>query len=124
MKYIRTETGKYEVTNNKFGIIEENGKFKKFCENMGHTWYSELEVVKQSDKLEKLCDGFYNDILGEGAFNFDPLYLYVDFEDFSDDYIGYRVHDDWTGNGYGFIKTNKGLIFVAKMNDDEVLELI
>lgn len=82
------------------------------------------KIIKQSENLEELCDGFYNDILGDGIFNFDGLYIYNDFENFIDDWFGYRTYDDWRGNGYGFIKTSKGLIYVAKMNENGELVLI
>ena len=113
--YIRTKDGVYKVSkelNN--GTYLVKGK-----------WHIEKDkVITQSENLEKLCDGYYNDILGDSLFNFDGLYIYNDFESFKDDWIGYRTYDNWKGNGYGFIKTDKGLIYVAKMNDKGMLELI
>ena len=110
MKYVRTKKGIYEAIK----LIRDGSFFDAYDET----------ILQEDDTIEELCDGFYNDILGEGIFNFDPLYMYLNFEDFKDDFIGYRVHDGWTGNGYGFIKTDRGLIYVAKMDSEGKLELI
>ena len=116
--FVRTENGIYET-------IKCLGDGSCYCNNGNKNKYiSSFEILKQSDTIEELCDGFYNDILGDGYFNFDSLYIYNDFESFKDDWLGYRTHDNWEGDGYGFIKTSKGLIYVAKMNSKGELELI
>ena len=123
MKYIRTKNGIYEV-------VEDNNKewgkqiVVKFPKNLNMKLADvKDQILKQADTIEELCDGFYNDILGDGYFNFDGLYIYNDFESFKEDWKAYRVHDNWEGDGYGFIKTPKGLIYVAKMNNIGDLEL-
>ena len=126
MKYVRTKEKVYEV-------VEENERYYKCCYDDGSiTLVAKFDndvngfskALKTADNLTDLCDGFYNDILGDGCFNFDGLYIYNDFESFKDDWLGYRTHDNWEGDGYGFIKTPKGLIYVVKMNDKGELELI
>lgn len=104
---------------------ENKGNYSEYDDKGGHScvFIEEKDILDQSENLEDLCDGFYNDILGEGTFNFDDLYIYIGFESFREDFIGYRTYDNWDGDGYGFIKTSEGLIYVAKMNDKGELEL-
>ena len=116
--YIRTEDGVYLVDE------ERETYFIKLSKNGFENYVPREKVIKTADTIDELCDGFYNDILGDGYFNFDSLYIYNDFESFKDDWLGYRTHDNWEGDGYGFIKTPKGLIYVVKMNDKGELELI
>ena len=134
--YIRTKDNIYEVTNNKYGVIEENGVFKIHCENMGHHWYSELEVIKQSENLEELCDEFCyikNGVVSQ--------YLTIDFKFKRDDEFC-ALRNKLTANGIAEISkgiskyelengelkfaiwTSKGLIYVAKMDNEGKLELI
>ena len=117
--YIRTIMGSiYKVDNNKYGVIEENGIFKKYCENMGHSWYSELVATKQSENLEELCDEFVIAFENKMPFLFDLIY--------EDDKIllkelAYRYRG---ATIYGAIWTSKGLIYVAKIDDKGELELL
>lgn len=132
MKYIRTKDSVYEVNS----YIEQNGKIVEFqsvkyidkndkTTTISMKKFYKEEILKEADTIEELCDGFYNDILNDfDCFGFDRLYIYNDFESFKSDWIGYRIHDNWQGNGYGFIKTDKRLIYVAKMNEKGELELI
>ena len=77
------------------------------------------QVIGQFENLEKLCDGFYID---EGnGFSFYKENAYEDFEEAKE---VFKKEFDNTSTLYGFIKTRKGLIYVAKMNDKESLELI
>lgn len=121
-KFIRTKYGIYEVESE---YLDNDGKWIGY-NIVGNDIAIILrtQVIKEADTVEELCDGFYNDILGDGAFNFDGLYIYNDFESFKGDWKAYRIYDDWEGNGYGFIKTGKGLIYVAKMNDKGEFELL
>lgn len=125
MKYIRTKDGRIaEVKDNMF--VKQSDVLRLVYKDSPCicVLQGEDEIIAQADTPEELCDGFYNDILGEGIFNFDELYMYKDFESFKDDWNSYRIYDNWSGNGYGFIKTDKGLIYVAKMNEKGELELI
>ena len=127
-KYIRTIDGIYEYNNSY--IIENDTLYLVVFDDVYTDYgvngkYSKGKILNQADTIEELCDGFYNDILNDfDCFGFDKLYIYHDFESFKDGWISYRVHDNWKGNGYGFIKTDKGLIYVAKMNEEGELKLI
>ena len=107
MKYIRTKDGIYKVeseTYNKQGyyidIYEEDVILKK-------------RVIKQSENLEELCDRFVvidketKEVMNIVSFlEYAKLWAYCKY------------------NIYGAIWTDKGLIYVAKMNDKGELELI
>ena len=121
--YIRTIMGSiYKVDNNKYGVIEENGIFKKYCENMGHSWYSELVATNQSENLEELCDEFVVEVKDKMPFVSDMFFINEkeqkeDIKALAEYYKGYE-------NFYGAIWTSKGLIYVAKINDKGELELL
>lgn len=118
MKYVRTKDGIYDTTK---GLYTPS--IKMFA--IGTKTIYDDDIIKQADTIEELCDGFYNDILNDfDCFGFDSLYMYMDFDTFKSDWSGYRNQDDWNGDGYGFIKTDKGLIYVAKLNDKGELELL
>lgn len=130
MSYIRTIMGSiYKVDNNKYGVIEENGIFKKYCENMGHSWYSELVATNQSENLEKLCDEFV-------MTHYFPETNYTKCEVLKEDkdlmIKAVRLKKQHNKdeelknefNIYGAIWTSKGLIYVAKMDNKGKLELI
>ena len=147
MKYIRTTMGSiYKVDNSKYGVIEENGIFKKYCENMGHSWYGELVAIKQSDTIEELCDGFIGlttkDFPNRPDIEPDIYYFNKPFEfQYGENIFKHlklidvelKNQNGWCYSTkewfkscdiYGFIRTDKGLIYVAKLNDKGELELI
>lgn len=75
-------------------------------------------IVKQADTIEELCDMF---IVDEGletpmtCGNFEELKYWFDYN---------KRHQYRINNCYGAIWTDKGLIYVAKINDTGELELI
>ena len=73
---------------------------------------TEKLVVKTADTIEELCDGFYAD---DGSIE---TYNKNEFNRFQDYIL------DTGFDGYGFIKTDKGLIYVAKMDSEGKLVLI
>ena len=79
------------------------------------------KILKQSENLEEVCDGFYID---DGKQEICINDMYTHFNTFKNDMRYYK--NCCVGNyiGYGFIKTDKGLIYVAKMNENGELELI
>ena len=126
MKYIRTQSGVYELI---WDIIEKNDK-TYIIEKYDGCVYEE-EVLKQSDTIKELCDEFvavntkYNscrltDIRREKYYEPRiPMYYAGEHtHDFVDDYIKNK------GLIYGAIWTDKGLIYVAKMNGKGELELL
>ena len=77
------------------------------------------EPIIEADTIEELCDGFYIDKCKE-EFLLDEM--------FDDCWYDFNLYfKDCAKSGidvYGFIKTDKGLIYVAKINDKGELELI
>jgi hypothetical protein len=96
MKYIRTKDGIYEYVDydNECIIPSPIIKYKNKL-----THCSECNIIKQADTIEELCD-----VIVCNA-----------------DYKGKA--EDLYFNIYGAIWTEKGLIYVAKMNDKGELEL-
>ena len=115
--YIRTKDGIYEVDKNSKG----NEDFLWVKTNEANivqlVWLN--CILKQSENLEELCDGFYIDKCKE-EFLLDEM--------FDDCWYDFNLYfKDCAKSGidvYGFIKTDKGLIYVAKINDKGELELI
>lgn len=106
MKYIRTKDGIY-----KWGTFNFVGKNieKEFFSKPSNTIF-QSEVLSESDTVEELCDEFViinNENEMEVIHNFN----------FAKNSCIYDVL-------YGAIWTDKGLIYVAKMNDTGELELL
>ena len=76
-------------------------------------------ILKESDTIEELCDGFYIDKCKE-EFLYDEIFdeCWYDFNPY---------FKECAKNGidvYGFIKTDKGLQYIAKLNSKGELELL
>ena len=113
MKYIRTEDGIYEIDNNKYSVVELNGHqlLHMKVDNKGliHREY----ILKQANTIEELCDEF---VVIHKELNRNHT-IHKSF--------GFVKLEHNTGNKiFGAIWTNKGLIYVAKMNDKGELELL
>jgi len=116
--YIRTKDGVYKVvdtyeTKYVVGYTEDGFEISIYKEN----------VISQSENLEELCDEF---VLIEPRDDGGKKYSHRDKESFIRDYIGYEHIDIVLSyyTIYGAIWTDKGLIYVAKMNEKGELELI
>ena len=119
MKYIRTNGGIYEIVD--FDdkciipcpIIRMNGRL---------THCSDYKELSQADTIEELCDecisvlenGKGSHIWHESEFEEKTPYLFHNARMFKED-------DEII---YGAIWTDKGLIYVAKMNEKGELELL
>ena len=109
MKYIRTKDGR--ILRVPFTKEEYDDAFPNTnmpYEKWFNLWVYDVEIIKQADTIEELCD----------------CYSY-DTETVKD----YLVARSWKLHNlereiYGCIKTDKGLIYVAKMNDKGELELL
>jgi hypothetical protein len=66
-------------------------------------------AIKRADTIEELCDEFV------GISDDKPQMLR---------FVPYACAQYWNGGVYGAIWTDKGLIYVAKMNDKGELELL
>ena len=79
------------------------------------------DIIKQANTIEELCDGFFLKIYGND-FSRDAIGSRDTFKQFKEAYSFYKNHEKC--DGFGFIETDKGLIYVAKLNDKGELELI
>ena len=97
MKYIRTKDEIYEINwfdADNFG--DEKGDIHSNC-----------EIINEADTIEELCDEFvFEETYPSG------LKRHIITEDVA------------VGTQFGAIWTDKGLIYVAKMNDNGELELL
>ena len=116
MKYIRTKDGRI-IETNKLIIIPSNTSFQGEIYN-GEV-VSEDEIINQADTIEELCDEWIcrdNDNIEYRPYRFyflDDLYAFIKEN---------KLFERYTV--YGAIWTDKGLIYVTKMNDKGELELL
>lgn len=121
MKYIKTENGVFEFTENMH--ITENYLIDSYVNDedvFGNKdiMYEDLgKIIKQADTIEELCDSFV--AIGNKHLIWDKQHLDVTFEQVKQSYSAYGIFDI-----YGAIWTSKGLIYVAKINDKGELVLI
>ena len=131
MKYIRTKDGIFEVykeTENGYNI-----NTKPFLETTKTRCYlnpfiSKEKVINQADTIEELCDEF---VCLE-----DHRLLRPRFTKFNDEGYATQTYHEGILNAFregvnyknfhwvGAIWTSKGLIYVAKMNENGELELL
>ena len=110
MKYVRTKDGIFEVIGER-----ENFVRVKFSGTQGVDIHKEM-IKNRSDSIKDLCNAFVNvEIAGgfEGEFH-----VYKDLE------LAKYAADEKVTEIYGAIRTDKGLIYVAKLNDKGKLELL
>ena len=99
--FIRTKDKVYKV------IREDEDGYWDIVDGI---YIFKTDILKQSDNLAELCDEFVynNQILSE--------------EDrYNEEYLSQLY---WFNDVYGAIWTDKGLIYVAKMNEEGKLELL
>ena len=105
MKYIRNDKGIYfNFYNNALS---------------SNTVYD--DIIAQADTIEELCDEFVivrKDDISTGG----DLDTYEDMKSQRQCDIDWEVEEDYLY--YGAIWTSKGLIYVAKMNESGILELL
>ena len=80
--------------------------------------YEYGKVIKQSDTIEELCDNFVRYVAVDDFHNILRDYEFKDLK-----LIGERIRKT-NDKVYGAIWTDKGLIYVAKMNEKGCLELL
>lgn len=109
MKYIRTKDNIYEIINDydETCSVKSRSKTKKAIG--GFTVKHRLENCARADTIEELCDEFVG--IDDGK----PHMLR---------FVPYACAQYWNGGVYGAIWTNKGLIYVAKMNSKGEMELL
>ena len=112
MKYIRTKDGIYE-------LVKEDGNWLEIISNFERKMQCHCEikkhaVIKQADTIEELCDAF----VSVDKDNNRICHLWNELDRLL---VFERGHDTYF---YGAIWTDKGLIYVAKMNDKGELKLL
>jgi len=122
-KYIRTENGIYEVkkevTVNNVGNENEscfpnqNGYFVYSKDNFSGEFIPKADVIKESENIDDLCDEF---ILFD-----DDKKIHYQSQEGSIWWLGAALY---TKSVRGTIFTNEGIKYVAKMNENNKLELI
>lgn len=112
MKYIRTKDGKiYDSLALRVDEIVYKDEQGKWCREY-RTVDPLKKVLKTADTIEELCDEFV-------LFRDNKPYAIVPNKEHNAE----LAHDVWK-DYRGAIWTDKGLIFVAKMNNKGVLELL
>lgn len=113
MKYIRTKDGILKIIKNEDFDEQEKKKIPANCTMVyslnifGCTCVDNNNIIKQADTIPELCDEFVYHLKSGGKFIDDKLTKSNIYE-----------------NVFGAIWTDKGLIYVAKMNDKGELELL
>ena len=120
MKYIRTKDGRIVKVGEGTDIDYELGTLEVHNKAGIVATYEPIEVLRETDNVEELCDCFVK-IKRKG--NCKPYILKFDYKDLptlKEQAIKYK-----DSPVYGAIHIeNKGLIYVAKMNDKGELELL
>ena len=126
MKYVRTKDSVYDVyiddLNSNDKIHQEIAGFRVIhCRGLDKP-ISKENIVKVADTIEKLCDEFVlinknSDLLPSTEKSYHDFSPYLDAD--------IRRHEKPSYiEIYGAIWTDKGLIYVAKMNEKGELELL
>ena len=102
--YIRTKDGVYEVKVNKYHELV-------YCKN--NQIVLSCNIIKQSENIEELCDRFV--VMDKETKEVISIVSFLEYAKLWS-YCKYNI--------YGAIWTDKGLIYVAKMNDKGELVLI
>ena len=106
MKYIRTKDTIFEVVGENEKVLTVKAKGNP--QNTYSKSKCQTEVIKQDDTIEELCDEFIGIYKGRHIKSLSKdLWILKDCEVI-----------------YGAIWTDKGLIYVAKMNEKGELELL
>ena len=123
MRYIRTKDGRIIKIGEQTDVGYEKGTFEVHNKTGIVASYEPIEVLKETNTIEELCDEF---VLDHPLFRDNCKCLYHSFEKAKNG-IKKRsdnAHNLYDFNIYGAIWTNKGLIYVAKMNEKGELELL
>lgn len=111
MKYIRTKGGIFRTS----GATEAHiyGEWRSI---------SKIKVIKEADTIWELCDGFYIDVCGP-IFEKQFIYSKEEYYDFHYMITQCLNESNIKYKAYGFIKTDKGLIYVSELKDKDMVLL-
>lgn len=107
MRYIRTKDGRIIKIGEQTDVGYEKGTFEVHNKTGIVASYEPIEVLKEANTIKELCDEFV--MISDGKHKLD---------------IGCHSYGDEKIQIYGAIWTDKGLIYVAKMNEKGCLELL
>ena len=102
-------------------IRTKDGRIGKFYQDQSFTITCSLgcidkeNILNQADTIEELCDGYIIESKNNPA-----IWFEMTCEEFN--IKKPKAKNNWVI--YAYIKTNKGLIYKAKMNDKGELELL
>lgn len=105
MRYIRTKDGIYDLEKSLFHQYNGIRVLTPYCKQ----YEENPSLCKTAETIEELCDEFVG--INDGK----PQMLR---------FVPYACAQYWNGGVYGAIWTDKGLIYVAKMNKKGKLELL
>ena len=113
MSYIKVKDGVYKVSHyNDWATHKRKGA--TLIDGDKTSYIKNEDIIAQSENLEELCDEFVYDYgKDKDRFKNDSLALKI-----------LKANNNSKVNIYGCIWTDKGLIYVAKMDDKGELELI
>lgn len=110
--YIRTKDGVYRLVDTYYMCVD--GVETYMYDNNGRgVEIRGSQILKQSENLEELCDKFV--VIDKETKEVMNIIAFLEYA---------KHWVSWKYNIYGAIWTSKGLIYVAKMNENGVLELI
>lgn len=115
MKYIRTPFTIFEVVEETDVVYRVRAKWTPT--HLYSKSKCQTDVIKQADTIEEVCD-YEMHYDNNGEFVIRPI-KHVDWAS-----LKRVIMDKWFKDCKLAIKTDKGLIYVAKMNDKGELELI
>lgn len=116
MKYIRTKDGIVNVSNmQEYEADDENNNriFDGYGLDDGSIYYPTEDIIKQADTIEELIDEY---VLVEKSAR-----CFLNYDEITEDDLKLCLQDH---DIFGAIWTDKGLIYVAKMNEKGELELL
>lgn len=124
-KYVRTNDGIYELNPNNY--VVELGFDDFVTINAVHKGILGIKsdsILQQADTIKELCDGFCLEVESEHYHNCLTNLLnniFVNYKAFMRNYNNWferlKYGEVTKLSGYGFIKTDKGLIYVCKVED-------
>ena len=110
MRYVRTKDGIFETIGKEQHC--RDGEIEVFCTK--HNSVAKSWIIAQADTIEELCDG----LIVEDKNN-TSLWFVMEMDELKNE------KEHLTGWNYNaFIKTGRGLIYVAKMNENGELKLL
>ena len=124
MKYIRTKDGRVIDTNGALDSQPTNHNLMRFKSPNGQKQITIKmnNVIKQADTIEELCDAF---IMNSNNSRFCAYHTHHYYQTFNEAKDFFKKYPELTSKEvYGAIWTDKGLTYVAKMNEKGELELL